>query len=81
MKRTQSVFATMATSLVMIGLAWGVSACTHSTMNASADVSTLSQPLVSSATANVEPRYFGEQFASQQLALQARPDEASVETF
>lgn len=81
MKRTQSVFATVATSFVIGGVAWSVAACTHSAMTAGLDSSAQAQPLALSTTTNVEPRYFGEQFASQQLALQSKPDEAPVETF
>lgn len=79
MKSTNSAAFGVTASLVTIGLAWGVSACTHSAMTASADAG--AQSLATGLAASVEPQYFGEQFASQQLALQAKPDEAPVETF
>jgi hypothetical protein len=79
MKHAQSLVSETSTLLVMVGLAWGVSACTHSAMSSSADSGV--KPPAAIVAVNLEPRYFGEQFASQQLALQAKDDELPVDTF
>ena len=78
MKHANSVYSEAAAVLMAAGPAWSLSACTHSAMNADANVGTHAPQVAATHTPS---QYFGDQFAAQERALQAKPDEAPLETF